>query len=258
MSKNNIVVLMLSILFITGFSLSAYFYTRNSQLEDQAQKVKVQVENSALESEKIRNELSQEKSKMETGDICKFLPLLLADIKLRDVYSLTKEKTSQEFCYLSFAFLKSDPNFCEKIESAEMSENCYFELSMYAKDASLCKKTDKPSNCYGALAFRYNTPDLCEKLTEKSERDSCFGEHSNPQLNSQSENTCERIEDSALRDNCYFSAARYVNNPALCEKVGKGFMRDTCYAFMVKEYGDKTLCEKIEYSQTKDLCLKIE
>ena len=117
---------------------------------------------------------------------------------------------------------------CERLETIEEKDECYYEVMYYEED-----------------------PSACEKIQDQNKKDECYS------WSSVQHKDCEVIENQELKEQCYTTVARDTGNLALCEKIENELKKDFCYTGVASTNGDLYVCEKIKNQiQREKSCYK--
>lgn len=124
-------------------------------------------------------------------------------------------------------------------------------------------------------AIRAKDPSVCEEVyqTESKRRKEdlereylrCFVEVAGVLVDSKE---CLQVENTEMRDLCYFEVAKARKNPDDCEKIsvvadpkcvdyGYGCnSQDKCYSFLASKVNDVGVCEKVKSETNKSECIE--
>jgi len=190
-----------------------------------------------------------------------YAPLLLEDCELE-----TEE--DKEYCYSYYSIMTGDPEGCEETTEIGLRDDCFAQVALTNKDASLCDRIKAGySECYVSIGIDTNNAAYCEK--GNFEQEQCFkaaksGKYTdcaegyqrkicNDAVTAKDESVCEEMVD--FRGYCYSAVAINTSNQTLCNKLPTNERKDSCFFRISLNKNNHALCENILSVELRDNCV---
>ena len=132
-----------------------------------------------------------------------------------------------------------------------------------------CPCPESPESCPPDCRFAPTEFKLCTEEDERAWKD-CQSEGGNPQTDPSrygnceiythceiphsTEAECERISDTAIRNDCYIKVADKTGDSSVCVKITETDRMDKCYVKAATTSRDESICEKIGDDDIKNHC----
>lgn len=161
------------------------------------------------------------------------------------------DMTTKDNCYFKKATEQFELTTCLNIQNIGLKYSCFNEVT---KNPLVCENAGEllqKNDCYKFIAEGKHDISLCEKVSEE-ERDFCYGAYLELSKEDISEDICEKIDSTFLKDDCFTKIAEEKQDAYACERISKENVDTKNYCFAVAGV-DSKFCEKIQES-TKNSC----
>lgn len=161
---------------------------------------------------------------------------------------------NEDSYFLERAKTTLNHEFCLKIQNEFRRNMCYSEVGIKSADPSVCKKitvNESRGYCNANALKAQGNYSICETykgyISWKAE---CYSDIAVAKNNI---SYCDKIEEGYVSE-CYYLAAKRLNNPEYCRNVIDENKRDECYAYIAVRVGDSEICKNIETERKRQMC----